>query len=108
MEFTYEKQFFHVEQAIAAANGVSISGDLGLDFNEPEYPMTIQDQIQLDEFELKHNLTTEAGLMVKYNKDLTISEAQQIIDNNKDLNGQGQQQQQSPIFSQLRQQTPTS
>ena len=103
----YEKQFFHVEQAIAAANGVSISGDLGLDFNEPEYPMTIQDQIQLDEFELKHNLTTEAGLMVKYNKDLTISEAQQIIDNNKDLNGQGQQQQ-SPIFSQLRQQTPTS
>jgi len=104
----YEKQFFHVEQAIAAANGVSISGDLGLDFNEPEYPMTIQDQIQLDEFELKHNLTTEPGLMVKYNKDLTISEAQQIIDNNKDLNGQGQQQQQSPIFSQLRQQTPTS
>ena len=103
----YEKQFYAVEQAIAAANGINLPTSLGLDFNEPAYPMTVQDQIQLDEFYLSHNLSTEADLMVKYNKDLTIAQAQSIIDKNKDVNGQGKQQQ-GTLFSNLRQRTPSA
>ena len=48
---------------------------LKLDFNEPEYPMTVQDQIALDNHRLNLGLVNKAELMVEYNKDLTIEEA---------------------------------
>ena len=40
--------------------------------------------------------------MVKYNEDLTIEEAQKIIDKNKETNGAGKEEEQGPIFSRLR------
>lgn len=105
----YEKEIFKIEKAVAGANGVNIPGDLAIDFNEPEYPMTVADQIQIDEFHLSHNLTTEAGLMVKYNNDLSIEEAKAVIEKNKESNGQGKQEQaKRPLFNQLRNQTPSA
>ena len=62
--------------------------------------MTVQDQIMRDEFDLAHNLTTEAKLMVRDNKDLSLKEAQKIIDDNRGVNEQGNQQ---GLFNQLRQ-----
>tara|TARA_Y100001938_G_C8086992_1_gene432652 strand:- start:1108 stop:2433 length:1326 start_codon:yes stop_codon:yes gene_type:complete len=97
----YEHKMYIKEKNIAKAYGISLPEEFKLDFNEPDYPMTIQDQIALDSFHLEKNLITEAGLMVKYNQDLTIEEAQTIIDNNRKINGQGQEQQ-GPIFSRLR------
>ena len=62
--------------------------------------MTVQDQIMRDEFDLAHNLTTEAKLMERDNKDISITEAQKIIDDNREINEQRNQQ---GLFNQLRQ-----
>jgi hypothetical protein len=41
----------------------------------------------LSEYKLKHNLTTEAKIMADENKDLSVDEAQRIIEENKGVNG---------------------
>tara|TARA_Y100000593_G_scaffold33276_1_gene65448 strand:+ start:8069 stop:9421 length:1353 start_codon:yes stop_codon:yes gene_type:complete len=98
----YEHKLYEKEKALASQFGISLPNKLKLDFNEPEYPMTVQDQIALDSFHLEKNLITEAGLMVKYNQDLTIEEAQKIINENKKVNGEGKEEKQGPVFSRLR------
>ena len=40
-----------------------------------------------DQFDLQNNLTTHAKIMIRDNKDLTIDQAQLIIDDNKSVNG---------------------
>ena len=84
----YEHEFYNVEREIAAYNNISLPDKLKLDFKEPEYPKTVQDQILKDEFDLKNNLTTRAKIMVRDNKDITLNQAQNIIDENKSNNGQ--------------------
>ena len=54
-----------------------------LDFNEPEYPKTVQDQILLDEHRLKHHMLDEVDLLMEYNKDLSKAQAEKIIEKNK-------------------------
>ena len=48
--------------------------------------MTTQDKIMLNEYKLKHNLTTQAQLLAEENKDLSINDAEQIIEANKSIN----------------------
>ena len=84
----YEKQFYNVERVIAEYNGISLPEEFGVDFEEVEYPKTIQDQILKDEFDIKNNLITRAKIMVRDNKDLTVEQAQLIIDENKIINEQ--------------------
>ena len=101
----YEHKIYKKEKAIASQYGINLPGELKLDFNEPEYPMTINDQIALDKFYLENNMITQAGLMVKYNDELTIEEAQEIIDNNKEVNGSKEEEQketEGPVFNRLR------
>ena len=71
----YEHEMYQVERKIAQTLGISIPEALKLDFNEPEYPMTVQDQIALDNHRLNLGLINKAELMVEYNKDLSIQEA---------------------------------
>ena len=84
----YETDFYKVEKVIAEYNGISLppSEEFRIDFEEVQYPKTVQDQISKDTFDLEHNLTTEAKIMVRDNKDLTVEEAQKIIDENKSFN----------------------
>ena len=82
----YEQDFYRVERAIAEYNGISLPEEFGVDFQEVEYPKTVQDQILKDEFDIKNNLVTRAKIMVRDNKDLTIEQAQAIIDENKKAN----------------------
>ena len=98
----YEKDFYNVERVIAGYNGINLPEDFGIDFEEVEYPTTVQDQILKDEFSLNHNLTTRAKIMVRDNKDLTIEQAQEIIDANRQTNENESQQ---SIFAQFRQET---
>ena len=88
---------------IASIHNINISGELKLDFTEPEYPKTAQDQILLDTFALEQNMTTQAKLMVKYNKDLTIEEAQAIKDENKKVNEIGKPESIQSAFNRIRQ-----
>ena len=80
----YEHELYYIERQIAAYNGINLPEKLKLDFNEPEYPKTIQDQILLDEHRLNHNMINEIDLLMEYNKDLSYKEAEKIIENNKE------------------------
>ena len=82
----YEEEFYRVERQIASSFGVSLPADLGLDFKEPEYPKTVQDQILWDKHRLEMNLIDEVSLLMEYNQDLTIEQAELTIASNKQRN----------------------
>lgn len=82
----YEKELYDIERTIAEYNGISLPEEFGIDFYEVEYPKTVQDQILKDEFDLKQNLITQAKIMVRENKDLSLQQAQSIIEENKAVN----------------------
>ena len=71
----YEHEIYQIERKIARTFNIAMPEGLKLDFNEPEYPMTVQDQIALDNHRLNLGLVNKAELMVEYNKDLTLEEA---------------------------------
>jgi hypothetical protein len=98
----YEYQMYNIEKNIAKSRNINLPNKLKLDFNEPDYPMTVQDQILLDNHRLQLNLVSEAELMTEYNKDLTIQEAEKKIEQNKQKNKK------QSIFSQARQQVETT
>ena len=75
---------YKVERMIAQSFGISMPEKLKLDFNEPEYPMTVQDQIALDMHRLNLGLISKAELMVEYNKDLTLEEANAKLQENQE------------------------
>ena len=82
----YEQDFYSVEKSVAKAHNINLPKELGVDFNEPEYPKTVQDQILWDKHRLELNLATESDLLVEYNKDLTKKEADARIEENKARN----------------------
>ena len=94
----YEHELYNVEKAIAGYNGISLPNELKLDFIEPEYPKSVQDQILMENHSLENNLATQPQLLQKYNKDLTIEEATEIVRANK------QENEQQSIFERIRQQ----
>lgn len=95
----YEQDYYRVERAIASYNDVELPEEFRIDFHEVEYPTTVQDQILKDEFDLKHNLITQAKILARDNKDLSLDEAQTIIDDNRSKNEQSNKQ---SIFNQFR------
>lgn len=101
----YEKDFYDVERIIAEYNGFPLPEDFGIDFEEVEYPTTVQDQIMKDQFDLEQNLITRAQIMVRDNKDLTVEQAQEIINANRQTNETESKQ---SIFAQFRQETGQS
>ena len=98
----YEQDFYNVERIIAEYNGISLPDEFGVDFEEVDYPKTVQDQILKDEFDIQNNLITRAKIMVRENKDLTEKQAQKLIDENRRVNEQENSQ---SIFTQFRQGT---
>ena len=104
----YENKLYAMETMIADYNGVKLPGTIGIDFNEPEYPNTIPDQLALDTWMLEHDLTTKPKLLKRYNDDLTIEQAKKIVDDNKEENGQGKEQGTQGAFNKLRQGTPAA
>ena len=98
----YEKDFYSVERVIAEYNGIALPEEFGVDFQEVEYPKTVQDQILKDNFDLENNLITQARIMIRENKDLTLDQAQKLIDENGKVNEKRKQQ---SIFNQFRQGT---
>ena len=79
----YEHEIYQIERKIARTFNIGLPQGLKLDFNEPEYPMTVQDQIALDNHRLNLGLVNKAELMVEYNKDLTLDEANAKLKENK-------------------------
>ena len=92
----YERNFYNVERVIAEYNGISMPEEFGVDFQEVEYPKTVQDQIMKDTFDIQNNLTTRAKIMVRDNKDLSLDQAQAIIEENEAVNGNQPQNEPAP------------
>ena len=100
-----EYRIYHIERAIAKFYDITLPETIGIDFKEPDYPKTTQDEIAMNSWLIENDMTTKAQLLVKYNKDLTIQEAEQIITDNRKINAQTTEQQAGGIFSRLRGQT---
>ena len=49
--------------------------------------MTTPEELAMNTWLLDNNMTTKPKLLKKYNDDLTIEEAQAIVDENKEING---------------------
>tara|TARA_R110002020_G_scaffold46980_2_gene134029 strand:- start:353 stop:1687 length:1335 start_codon:yes stop_codon:yes gene_type:complete len=107
----YEHEIYDIERAIMSANNVSLPSELGLDFNEPEYPKSTQDEVMFNQFMLDNNLTSYSKLLKNYNNDLTDEQAKAIMEENisentvikRRLNEQGQS-----VIQRLRQRTETA
>ena len=108
----YEREMYDIERTIAGVNGLRLPEEMGIKFNEPEYPMSAQDQIALDTFMLTNNLITQKDLMLKYNKHLTEQEAEKLVTNNKETNAEATEPEQTgeqrSVFNRLLTQTPAS
>ena len=84
----YENDFYKIEYALSEMNSLGLPSqkEFKVDFSEVEYPMTTQDKIMLNEYKLKHNLTTQAQILADENKDLSIEDATRVIENNMQVN----------------------
>ena len=104
----YENKLYEMETLIADYNGVKLPSTIGIDFNEPEYPNTIPDQLALDTWMLENDLITKPKLLKRYNDDLTIEQAKKIVEENKEQNGTGKPEGTQGAFSRLRTGTPAA
>ena len=102
----YEHEIYQVEKSILSSNNISIPDELGLDFAEPEYPKSAQDEIMFNQFMLDNNLMSYSQMLKNYNDDLTIDEAKNMINDNITENKQFKENmdgERQPIISRLRQ-----
>ncbi len=84
----FEHKMYKVEEAIASYNSIKLPkvDDFMIDFYDIEYPMTTQDTILQNNFDLQNNLTTQAHILMKNNKDLDLEAAVEQIAQNKEIN----------------------
>ena len=82
----YEEEFFIVEKAVGQANNINLPNNFAVNFVEPEYPQSIQDQIAWNTYRLSNNLTTRPKLLNEINTDLSLEEAEQIVNANAAVN----------------------
>ena len=82
--------------------------ELGLDFAEPEYPKSTQDELMFNQFMLDNNLMSYSQMLKNYNDDLTLDEAKSMINDNITENKQFKEKmdgERQSIISRLRQTT---
>ena len=51
----HERSLYDLEHTIALVNGLNLPFNFGVDFNEPEYPMMVQDEIAWNTWLLDNN-----------------------------------------------------
>ena len=80
----FENDLYKLEQVIAGINDVSLPDKFSVDFKEPEYPRSISEQIQKDDWELANGLITLEEILKRNNSDLSLEKAREIIAKNKE------------------------
>ena len=98
----YEQELYNLERISANTIGINLPDTVGIDFNEPSPVMTTQEEIMWNDWMIANNMTTKAQLLQKYNKDLSLKQAEKIIEKNKEINGSGEEKQTGSIFNRLR------
>ena len=77
-----EHDIFKIEKAIAAVNNINLKDNFEIEFGKLEYPKTTQETISKEEYELDKGFVTEEELLQKRRKDITIKQAEKIIQKN--------------------------
>tara|TARA_Y100001938_G_C8036300_1_gene403514 strand:- start:109 stop:1308 length:1200 start_codon:yes stop_codon:yes gene_type:complete len=83
----FEHNLYNLERTIADTNGIYLPDDFSIDFNEPNYPVSMQEQIAKDTWDLERNLTTLPEIMMRYKKDITMEDAKVLMQKNEEING---------------------
>jgi len=79
----FEHDLFKLEKDIASFNNISLPSNFSIEFEEFEYPLSVQDQISKESFELEKGFTNNAELLQKRKKDISIKQAEKIISKNE-------------------------
>ena len=79
----FEHKCYEVEKAVAKFNNINLPDKFDVNFEEPYYPRAVGDQIMLDNWKLERGHITDAEIMVRDNRDLSIKQAEKIIEANK-------------------------
>ena len=80
----FENDLYELERVIAGVNDVTLPDKFSVDFKEPEYPRSISEQIQKDDWELSNGLITLEEILKRNNSDLSLDQAREIIAKNKE------------------------
>ena len=80
----FENDLYKIERAIADVNDVTLPNKFSVDFKEPEYPRSISEQIQKDDWELSNGLITLEEILKRNNSDLSLEQAREVIAKNKE------------------------
>ena len=79
----FEKKLYNLEKIIATSNNTNLGSSLIVDFKEPEYPVSVQEQITKDNWDLDNGLITLEEIYKRDRSDISIEEARAIIEKNK-------------------------
>ena len=79
----YEYDFFYVEKILAASYGIDLGDNLIVDFKEPEYPRSVVEQIQKDEWMLEKGFITDEEILMREKGDISLEEARRILKQNR-------------------------
>ena len=105
---SYEMDFYNIEKQLADLDGIKLPDTMGLNFNEPDYPKNVQDQIAWDKHLLENNLTTQPKLLANYNNDLSENEATSLVDDYRKVNDANKPESTQSVFNRLRRKTATT
>ena len=85
-----ENELFNIERVIYNyhnnTNKIPDDAELLVDFAELSFPKSPDERIKQDEFDLRHNITTEIDILKRSNPDLTDDMAKQQYAENKAVN----------------------
>tara|TARA_B100000519_G_C14244004_1_gene438834 strand:- start:58 stop:1380 length:1323 start_codon:yes stop_codon:yes gene_type:complete len=79
----YEHDFFYVEKILASNNGIDLGDNLIIDFKEPEYPRSVGEQIQRDEWMLSKGYITDEEILMREKGDISLEDAKRILKQNR-------------------------
>ena len=79
----FEKKLFNLEKVIAESNNSKIGKTMIVDFKEPEYPVSVQEQITKDNWDLENGLITLEEIYKRDRSDISLEEARAVIEKYK-------------------------
>ena len=80
----YEHDLYELQKVVAKNNAIYLPEEFSIDFTEPMYPKSVQEQIMENEWDLNHGFISEEELLVRKKGDITIQQAKDIIKANSD------------------------
>ena len=78
----YEHDLYELQRVIASNNNIYLPEEFSIDYSEPIYPKTTQEEIMQNEWDLNKGFVSPEELLVKKKGDITITQAKKIIKSN--------------------------